>query len=69
MQVGLVDMAPLAVLIALTLTLLLLPLSLMLTIVLVLVRVVVVRSGRSKQGRTSGILASSTTGPLGLDTT
>jgi hypothetical protein len=67
-QLRLVDLAPLAVLIASTMTLLLLPLSLMLTIVLVLVLVVVVRSGRSKQGRTSGILASSTTGPHGLDT-
>jgi hypothetical protein len=70
MQVGLVDVAPLAVLITLTLTLLLLSLSLTLTIVLVLflvVVVVVVESSRSKQSGTSGILASSTVGPLGLD--
>jgi hypothetical protein len=65
MQVGLVDVAPLAVLIALTLLLLSWNSTLTLTIVLVLIlvlaaTVVVVGPGRSKQGRTSGILDKTT---------
>jgi hypothetical protein len=69
MQVGQVGVALLAVLIALTLTLLLLSLSLRLTVVPILVLVVAVSSGRSKQGRINGMLASSAMGPLSLDRT
>jgi hypothetical protein len=65
MQVGLVDVAPLAVLIALTLLLLswnsTLPLTIVLNLILVLAAtVVVVGPGRSKQGRTSDILDKTT---------